>query len=170
MSLKCPSPAFFSLVLFMSWKVSKECSTAVQKPSCRNMLQVTAAQIEPMRQGSHWSLPPAPCRWWDLSFVQLSFPRSSHAHLHQELLPLVGMEDAGHRPSRWPSHSQRLLCCWWSSGEGVLLCTFGEGSWALPQARRRTRRRCLKEAFCGEVRHFCFLCPPEAAWCAWPPP
>lgn len=80
-----------------------------------------------------------------------------------------GRDGAGHRPSRWPSHSQRLLCCWWSPGEAVLLCTFGEGSWALPQARRRRRWRCLKEVFCGEVRQFCFLCPPGAAWCAWPP-
>lgn len=81
--------------------------------------------------------------------------------------PATGSDGARHRPSRWPSHSQRLCCCWWSPGEAVLLCTFGEGSWALPQARRR--RSCLKEAFCGELKHFCFLCPPGAAWCAWPP-
>lgn len=168
----CPCKMRISCFLLPCPLYVLESLQAVQRCCSETLLQERAAgdssADSTMRQGSHWPPPPAPCRWWDLSSVQLSSPHTSRAHSHQELLPLTGMEDAGHRPFRWPSHSQRFLCCWWSPGEAVLLCTFGEGIWALAQTRRRWR--CLKEAFCGEVRHFCFLCPPGAAWCAWPPP
>lgn len=77
-------------------------------------------------------------------------------------IPTKGRDRARLWPSRWP-HQAQSLCGWWSPGKAVL-SALGEGSWGLAQGRRRTQR-CLKEAFCGEVRLSYFLCPPGAAWC-----
>lgn len=100
--------------------------------------------------------PPLPCGWQGQSFMQLSSPHTPpRVSAHSR-------DRGGVRQSRWPGLAQR-----WFPGEAVLLCMLGGGSWASLQVRGRTWR-CFEEAFCGKARLFIFLCPPGAAWCAWP--